>query len=218
MPKVSKKKLEAIAQLLGGYDDGVVSELVKNLKDIDLEDRRVSQAEAAVDVAQQLITAEAANSIAKQTQSYQDRLEIAKDMKDKIREVADMNTMGNVKLGLGEAWYQGKGDDDFICCKHCGGKLKVKKIKKKLFKRKARRNQAKGKPVPKAPKFMRSVIRKKPGPKKGGAKSEKQSEWMKYCKAVAKLDKMKGRPWQDVMKKASKLRKKGVTLDQIKSA
>ena len=94
----------------------------------------------------------------------------------------------------------------------------INKLKKKLYKRKVRRNAAKGKTAPRPPKFMRQKGQKnKPGPKKGGSKSVKQVEWMKFCKAVGKTPKMQGKPWNEVMKKASKLRNKGVTLEQIKS-
>ena len=216
--KLLKQKYKLIKQILdGGYDDRAVNEVV--ISEFRPEDRRVTQAEAAEIMARKLTDTVAANLVGKQNQSYRDRLEIAEDLKDKIRDVADMNTMGAVKLGLGEAWFQGQGhDDDHLQCPHCGGKLMVNKLKKKLFKRKVRRNKAKGKPKPKPPKFLRSKDegKKKPGPKKGGAKTEKQTEWMKYCKAVGKTEPMQGQAWNKVMKKASQLRKEGVTLEDIK--
>lgn len=39
---------------------------------------------------------------------------------------------------------------------------------------------------------------------------------MSYCKTVGKTPKMAGKPWNEVMKKASQLKKDGVTIDQIK--
>lgn len=200
--KLLKKKMKFIEKVLsGGYDDTI-------------PDRRVSQAEAESKIMDQL----ASSSIGKQNDAYDDLVGLSEEMKNKIREIANMNTMGNVKLGLGEAWYQGQGhDDDHFLCKHCGGKLMVNSMKKKLFKRKKRRNAAKGKPKPTKPKFMRkNKAKKTPGPKKGGAKSAKQSAWMSYCKAVGKTPKMAGKPWNEVMKKASQLKKEGVTIDQIK--
>lgn len=153
--------------------------------------------------------------------AYADLVKASEEMKAKIREIADMNTMGNVQLGLGEAWYQGQGkdnDDSCLDCPHCGGKIDIQKIKKKMYKRKVRRNKAKGKAEPVAPKFMRKgkALKKKPGPKKGGAKSAKQSDWIKFCKAVGKTPDMKGEPWNKVMKKASELRKRGVDIADVK--
>ncbi len=207
--KKLEKRLAKIEKLMkGGYDDVPVS----NDK---VEARAIDEVSS--------------NSIAKQDQAYQDMLEVADELKRKIAMVQDMNTMGNVKLGLGEAWYQGQGhdaekvviidDDDHILCKHCGGKLKVKSIKKKLHKRKVRRNKAKGKPAPHPPKHMRTKAqnKKKPGPKAGKAKSAKQTEWMKLCKAVSKSKGMAGKPWSEVLKKSSILKSKGVTAEQVKA-
>jgi len=191
--KLLAKRLKIIDKIMsGGYDDSITED--KIMDDI------------------------SSSSVGKQESAYSDLVESSKEMKDKIREVADMNTMGNVRLGLGEAWYQGQGhDDDHFLCKHCGGKLMVNSMKKKLYKRKKRRNAAKGKPKPQKPKHMRKGgAKKKPGPKKGGAKSVKQTEWMDYCKAVGKTPKMTGKPWNEVMKKASQLKKEGVTMEQIK--
>lgn len=224
--KKLQKKILKIEQMLlkGGYDDKVVDEVVYE-REYDPEDRRVQQAIARAKMNEETALSELAYaSQPKQEQAYQDMVALSNVMKDKIREVADMNTMGNVKLGLGEAWYQGQGkhvshgncDDDVILCPHCKGGIAVKKLKKKLHKRKVRRNAAKGKPAPHPPKFMRAPEKKKPGPKKGGAKSAKQSEWMKYCKAVGKTPEMKGKPWNEVMKKASKLKKKGVDITTIR--
>lgn len=222
--KKLKKKLAKLEKMVGGYDDKVVNEVVYE-DEYSPEDRRVIQARAAKQAEQRTIDEVASSSIAKQDQAYRDLVELSQEMKDKIREVANMNTMGNVQLGLGEAWYQGQGidkefDDDHLICPHCAGKIPVRKIKKRLFKRKSRRNVAKGKAPPMPPKFMRSKsgIKRKPGPKKGGARSGKQSDWMKFCKAVAKTPKMEGKPWNEVMKKASSLRKKGVTIEQLKIA
>lgn len=191
--KLLAKRLKIIDRIMsGGYDDAITDDKVMD---------EISS-----------------SSVGKQESAYKDLVEMSNEMKDKIREVADMNTMGNVKLGLGEAWYQGQGhDDDHFLCKHCGGKLMVNSMKKKLYKRKKRRNAAKGKPKPQKPKHMRKDgAKKKPGPKKGGAKSVKQTEWMDYCKAVGKTPKMIGKPWNEVMKKASQLKKEGVTMEQIK--
>lgn len=193
--KLLKKKMKFIEKILsGGYDDTISDSDQRSIDEI------------------------ASSSIGNQSSAYKDLVEIGNEMKNKIREVADMNTMGNVKLGLGESLYQGQGhDDDHICCKHCGGKLMINSIKKKLYKRKKRRNAAKGKPKPQKPKHMRKGgTKKKPGPKKGGVKSLKQTEWMDYCKAVGKTPKMAGKPWNEVMKKASQLKKEGVTMEQIK--
>lgn len=203
--KKLKKKLDAIEKSLkGGYDDGIQDSKSED----DEVERRINQR-----VEREI----ASSSIGKQEQAYQDQVEIAEEMKDKIREISNMNTMGNVKLGLGEAWYQGQGfEDDYINCIHCGGKLPVKKIKKKLFKRKARRNAAKGKAVPQMPKFMRKS-KGKPGPKKGGKQSTKSEEWIKYCRAVHKLPKYAGKPWNVVMKEASKLKAKGITISDLKA-
>lgn len=191
--EITLKKLKMIEKVLkGGYDDTIPDSSAEEI---------------------------ASASIGRQEKAYEDMVALSNEMKNKIREIADMNTMGNVKLGLGEAWYQGQGhDDDHIPCPHCGGKLLINKLKKKLYKRKVRRNEAKGKGVPKPPKFMRSKeeVKKKRGPKKGG-KSEKASDWMKYCKAVAKTPKMQGKPWNEVMKKASKLKKKGVSYSDLQA-
>lgn len=216
--KLLKKKYKLIKKILeGGYDDKSINEVIVEL---DLPDRRVSQAAAAADfINKQVVDTVAANLIAKQDTSFKDRLETAHELKDKIREVADMNTMGAVKLGLGEAWFQGQGhDDDHLECPHCGGRLMINKLKKKLYKRKVRRNKAKGKSKPYPPKFLRTKeeAKKRPGPKRGGGKSEKQTEWMKYCKAVSKTPPMIGLPWNKVMKKASQLKKEGVSIDDIK--
>lgn len=208
------KKLAKIEKMIGGYEDKPVG-VVKIQTSAPMKKSKRGGAEDSE--SQELNDDIASTSIGNQNQYYKDQLELADEMKRKIREVANMNTMGNVQLGLGEAWYQGQGmDDAHIKCPACGGKILVRKIKKKLFKRKVRRNAAKGKPAPKAPKFMREKKeKKKPGPKKGGAKSNAQSEWQKYCHAVAKTPKMEGKPWNEVLKKASKLRKEGVSLSDI---
>jgi RNA polymerase-binding transcription factor DksA len=195
-----------------------IAKLSKKLKKLEKlsggDDESASRAEVEYAVADQQ------SSESNMDQAYMDLVNISDMMKEKIREVANMNTMGNVQLGLGEAWYQVQGMDDDLhieCC-HCGGKIPVRKLKKKLYKRKVRRNMAKGKPEPVAPKFLRKgkALKKRPGPKKGGAKTAKQSDWISYCKAVGKTPEMAGKPWNDVMKKASALRKKGVLVSDIK--
>lgn len=170
-------------------------------------------------------------------EAYEDKLEVAEKIKAKIREIDNMNTMGSVKQG--KLQYQGgkslkkalkKLEDsseveDCIVCHLCGGKQDVKKLKKKMYKRKVERNTKKGKGLPPKPKHMRKPgdyvkvkEKKKPGPRKGAPLSKKAQDWQDYRKAVAALPEMKGVPWAQVTKKASKLREKGVKIEDLLTA